>query len=105
MRMSDSNEDFRQLRRYQTVMKMRQLIGELLTFLLSSRTVFMLSIHRVSMGPSKMTHLRISVWSEAYSRKVLATTPSVHYRRVNTVSARQLHNCVHNNLKLESWGT
>ena len=30
------------------------------------------------MGPSKMTHLRSGVSAEANSRKVLATTPSVH---------------------------
>lgn len=48
------------------------------TFLLSSRTVFMLSIHRVSMGPSKITHLRSGVSASANSLKVVATTPSVH---------------------------
>lgn len=48
------------------------------TFLLSSRTVFMLSIHRVSMGPSKITHLRSGVSDNANSLKVLAIIPSVH---------------------------
>lgn len=48
------------------------------TFLLSSRTVFMLSIHRVSIGPSKITHLRSGVSDNANSLKVLAIIPSVH---------------------------
>lgn len=54
------------------------------TFLLSSRTVFMLSIHRVSMGPSKMTHLRSGVSDNANSLKVVATTPSVHWQAMGS---------------------
>lgn len=49
------------------------------TFLLSSNTVFMLSIHSVSIGPSNTTHLRCGVSDDANSRKVLATIPSVHF--------------------------
>ena len=47
-------------------------------FLLSSNTVFILSIHSVSIGPSNNTHLRSGVSVEANSRNVLATIPSVH---------------------------
>ena len=36
-------------------------------FLLSSSTVFIDSIHRVSMGPSNTTHFRSSFWAEANS--------------------------------------
>ena len=48
------------------------------SFLLSSNTVFMFSIQRASIGPSKITHFLSGVSVEANSRKVLATTPSVH---------------------------
>ena len=47
---------------------------------MSSKTVFMFSIHKASIGPSKMTHFLVSVWSAAYSRNVFAQTPSVHYK-------------------------
>lgn len=50
----------------------------LLTFLLSSNTVFMLSIHNVSIGPSNTTHFRSGVSADANSRNVFATMPSVH---------------------------
>ena len=61
---------------------------EILTFLLSSSTVFMFSIHNASMGPSKITHFRVSVWSDAYSRKVLAQIPSVHYKKIIKLLAK-----------------
>ena len=48
------------------------------SFLLSSSTVFMFSIHTASIGPSKITHLRSGVSVDANSRKVLAVTPSDH---------------------------
>ena len=50
------------------------------SFLLSSRTVFMFSIHKASIGPSNTTHLRSGVSVDANSRKVLATIPSVHWK-------------------------
>lgn len=40
----------------------------------------MLSIHKVSIGPSKTTHFRSGVSAKANSLKVLATIPSVHCR-------------------------
>ena len=49
------------------------------SFLLSSSTVFMFSIHRASMGPSNTTHFLSGVSVEANSRNVLATIPSVHW--------------------------
>ena len=48
------------------------------SFLLSSRTVFMFSIHRASTGPSSTSHLRREERSPAQARKVTASTPSVH---------------------------
>lgn len=41
----------------------------------------MLSIHKVSMGPSNTTHFRSGVSDKANSLKVLATIPSVHWGR------------------------
>lgn len=46
-----------------------------LTFLLSSRTVFMFSIHTASTGPSKIIHFLSGEVLAACSRKVLAKTP------------------------------
>lgn len=40
----------------------------------------MLSIHKVSIGPSNTTHFRSGVSAKANSLKVLATIPSVHCR-------------------------
>ena len=48
---------------------------KVLTFLLSSNTVFMFSIHTASTGPSKIIHFRSSVVFDANSRNVLASTP------------------------------
>jgi len=48
------------------------------SFLLSSSTVFMLSIHSVSTGPSNNTHLRSGVASLEHTRMMLASTPSCH---------------------------
>ena len=48
------------------------------SFLLSSRTVFMFSIHIASIGPSNTTHLRSGVVKTAYSRNVFAVMPSDH---------------------------
>ena len=48
----------------------------LITFLLSSRTVFMFSIQTASTGPSNMIHFLWSVVLEACSRNVLAKIPN-----------------------------
>ena len=47
-----------------------------ITFLLSSKTVFMFSIHTASTGPSNIIHFLKSVVLEAYSRNVLAKIPA-----------------------------
>lgn len=48
------------------------------SFLLSSRTVFMFSIHTASTGPSNSSHCRSGRVSCAASLKALASTPSFH---------------------------
>ena len=45
------------------------------TFLLSSSTVFMLSIHTASTGPSNNIHLRSSLEFTAYFLNAVAKTP------------------------------
>lgn len=55
----------------------------ILTFLLSSRTVFMFSIQTASTGPSKRIHFLVSLVLDAYSRKVLASTPKKGVFKVN----------------------
>jgi len=47
------------------------------SFLLSSNTVFNLSIHIASTGPSNRIHLRSGVGEAAYSRNILANTPGI----------------------------
>ena len=54
------------------------------SFLLSSNTVFMFSIHSASIGPSNITHFLSGVSADANSRNVLATTPSVHWNKSKT---------------------
>jgi len=46
------------------------------SFLLSSSTVFMFSIHRASTGPSRTSHLRAGLGSVASCLKATARTPS-----------------------------
>ena len=48
------------------------------SFLLSSRTVFMLSIHKASTGPSKMTHFCLSLVSCTAALYNSHKMPSVH---------------------------
>ena len=48
------------------------------SFLLSSSTVFMFSIHTASIGPSNVTHFRSGVSVDANSRNVFAMMPSDH---------------------------
>mmetsp|Transcript_24989 Transcript_24989/g.71815 ORF Transcript_24989/g.71815 Transcript_24989/m.71815 type:complete len:295 (-) Transcript_24989:521-1405(-) len=48
------------------------------SFLFSSMTVFMFSIHTASIGPSNNNHFRSSVWFRPKSRKRTATIPSDH---------------------------
>ena len=59
-------------------------------FLLSSRTVFMFSIHTASMGPSNTTHFRPGISLEANSRKVFAVTPSDHWKIKSYVQNSEL---------------
>ena len=56
----------------------RTVFGFRLTFLLSSNTVFMFSIHTASTGPSKINHFLSSVVDDACSLNELARTPSDH---------------------------
>ena len=50
------------------------------SFLLSSSTVFMFSIHTASIGPSNTTHFLSGVSVDANSRNVTAVIPSDHYK-------------------------
>ena len=46
--------------------------------LLSSKTVFMFSIHKASTGPSKIIHFLVSLVSATFVLTKAATIPSVH---------------------------
>lgn len=73
------------------------------SFLLSSRTVFMFSIHTASTGPSNSSHCLSGRVSCADSLKALASTPSFHSWLQGTqqiLQARALSGHVSGNLSV-----